>query len=150
MAAGMTLQRSDFEHFRAVFDEEVRRHLSAEDLRGVLLSDGALAMDEIELTLAETLRQAVPWGQGFPEPLFDGEFEVEQQRVVGERHLKLKLRWPGTRRLIDAIHFHADLERWPEQVRRVRVAYRLDVNEYRGERTVQLIVEHLTPLIQDL
>ncbi|HEY0721284.1 MAG TPA: single-stranded-DNA-specific exonuclease RecJ [Gammaproteobacteria bacterium] len=146
MAAGMTLRRSDLEQFSSAFDEEVRRHLSPEDLRGVVLSDGELVAEEIDLALAETLRQAVPWGQGFPEPLFDGEFEVEQQRVVGERHLKLKLRWPGTRRLIDAIAFHADLEKWPEQVRRVLAAYRLDVNEYRGERTVQLIVEHLTPL----
>ncbi len=146
MAAGMTLCRSDFAQFREAFDEEVRRHLSAEDLRGVVLSDGELAAEEIDLTLAETLRQAVPWGQGFPEPLFDGEFEVAQQRVVGERHLKLKLRWPGSRRLIDAIHFHADLANWPEQVSCVQVAYRLDVNEYRGERSVQLIVEHLMPL----
>lgn len=146
MAAGMTLRRSDFERFRDAFDEEVRRHLSAEDLRGVVLSDGELVVEEIDLALAETLRQAVPWGQGFPEPLFDGEFEVEQQRVVGERHLKLKLRWPGTRRLVDAIAFHADLENWPEQVRRVQAAYRLDVNEFRGERTVQFIVEYLKPL----
>jgi len=146
MAAGLTLQRSDFESFRAAFDEEVRRHLSMEDLRGVVLSDGELEAAEIDLSLAEIVRQAVPWGQGFPEPLFDGEFEVEQQRVVGERHLKLKLRWPGSRRLIDAIAFNADLEGWSEQTRRVRAAYRLDVNEYRGERTVQLIVEHLTPL----
>jgi single-stranded-DNA-specific exonuclease len=146
MAAGMTLHRSDFERFRDAFDEEVRRHLTAEDLRGVVLSDGELVVEEIDLALAETLRQAVPWGQGFPEPLFDGEFEVEQQRVVGERHLKLKLRWPGTRRIIDAIAFHADLENWPEQVRRVQAAYRLDVNEFRGERTVQFIVEYLKPL----
>jgi len=147
MAAGMTLRRSDFELFRDAFDEEVHRHLSAEDLQGVVLSDGELVVEEIDLALAETLRQAVPWGQGFPEPLFDGEFEVEQHRVVGERHLKLKLRWPGTRRLIDAIAFHADLDRWSEPVKRVQAAYRLDVNEYRGERTIQLIIEYLTPLI---
>ncbi|HEY0634826.1 MAG TPA: single-stranded-DNA-specific exonuclease RecJ [Gammaproteobacteria bacterium] len=146
MAAGMTLRRSDFEHFHDAFDAEVRRHLSAEDLRGVVLSDGELLAEEIDLTLAEMLRQAVPWGQGFPEPLFDGEFEVAQQRVVGERHLKLKLRWPGSRRLIDAIAFHADLDNWPEQVQRVQTAYRLDVNEFRGERSVQLIVEHLRPI----
>ena len=146
MAAGLTIRRSDLEQFNDAFDEEVRRHLSTEDLHGVVLSDGELAVEEIDLALAEMLRQAVPWGQGFPEPLFDGEFEVEQQRVVGERHLKLKLRWPGTRRLIDAIAFHANLDNWPEKVRHVQAAYRLDVNEYRGERTLQLIVEHLTPL----
>lgn len=148
MAAGMTLQHSDFPLFRDAFDAEVRRHLSCDDLHGVVLSDGELDAAEVDLGLAETLRQAVPWGQGFPEPLFDGEFEIEQQRVVGERHLKLKLRWPGSRRLVDAIAFHADLEQWPQQTRRAQVAYRLDVNEYRGERNVQLIVAYLRPLTE--
>ncbi len=143
MAAGLTLKRTDLETFRAVFDAEVRRHLAEEDLHGVVHSDGGLGPDEADLELAELLRMAMPWGQGFAEPVFDDEFEVVQRRVVGERHLKLALRWPGEGRTVDAIAFYADFEALPEGMRRARVAYRLDVNEWQGRRSLQLVVEHI-------
>lgn len=146
MAAGLSLEREHLPEFQAAFDEEVRRHLTAEDLQGTVLSDGELQAEELDLQFAETLRQAGPWGQGFPEPVFDGCFELVSRRVVGERHLKLALRVPGTRRIIDAIAFNASDDAWPPGTGRVRAAYRLDVNEYRGSLSPQLVIEHLDPL----
>jgi single-stranded-DNA-specific exonuclease len=108
-----------------------------------LLSDGELSAQEAVLGLAETLRFLAPWGQGFPEPLFDGEFDIVQQRIVGEKHVKLLLQWAGSKSTVDAIAFHADLEQWQGAGGRVRLAYRLDVNEYRERKTVQLIVEYM-------
>ena len=92
---------------------------------------------------AELLREAGPWGQGFPEPLFDGMFDVATQRLVGEKHLKLGLRLPGATKTLDAIAFNSVQDGQPPVYKRVRAAYRLDVNEYQGYRALQLILEHL-------
>ncbi len=146
MAAGLTLHADALEEFRLVFDSEVRRHLNADDLNGVVSSDGPLEVEAIDLELADTLRMAVPWGQGFPEPVFDDRFEVVSNRIVGERHMKLLLRKPGSEgQLFDAIAFNADLEMWETAPEIVDAAFRLDVNEYRGRRSVQFIIEHIEP-----
>jgi len=143
MAAGLTLPRKNFEAFSAAFDEEVRRHLAPEDLRGVVFSDGELAPGELNLDFAEILRSAGPWGQAFPEPVFDGAFEILEQRIVGERHLKMVLKAAGNDRLFDAIAFNYGEGKVPRDTRQIRMAYRLDVNEYRGQRSAQLLVEHI-------
>lgn len=143
MAAGLTLERRHLEAFRSAFDEEVSHHLSEDDLQGKVISDGELAPDELSLAVAELLRDAGPWGQGFPEPLFDGLFDVATQRVVGEKHLKLGLRLPGAVKTLDAIAFNSVHDGKPPAYTRVRAAYKLDVNEYQGYRTLQLILEHL-------
>lgn len=145
MAAGMTLAREKFEEFSAAFDTEVRRQLRAEDMAAILMSDGELQAADLNLESVEKLRAAGPWGQHFPEPLFDGEFHIVQQRLVGEKHLKLVLTLtPGDQQLIDAIAFNVDLQLWPNtEVQRVKLAYRLDINEYRGKQSVQLLVEYL-------
>lgn len=145
MAAGLTLAREHYEDFARAFDGEVARVLPESARNPVLVTDGELAPGDINLGLADTLRYALPWGQAFPEPVFDGEFEVLEQRVVGEKHLKLVLSVGGSR-VIDAIAFNVDGDRWPNSSRRARLAYRLDVNEYRGVRTAQLVVEQLEPL----
>jgi single-stranded-DNA-specific exonuclease len=137
MAAGLSLDADKLPAFSAAFADEVGRHLGAEALHGQLTSDGELAAGDLDLGLAELLRTAGPWGQGFPEPLFDGEFEVLAARVVGDKHLKLQLRHPEGRTL-DAIAFNQATGR-ELCGRRVRVAYRLDVNEYQGARAVQLV-----------
>jgi single-stranded-DNA-specific exonuclease len=146
MAAGLTLALEDFERFSAAFDEEVRRHLRPEDLRREILSDGELTEVELNLELAQALRDAGPWGQGFPEPLFDGEFELVNRRIVGEKHLKLVLRPPGSDQAIDAIAFNTVDDDWPPGVERVALAYRLEVNEFNGRRSAQLLVEHIEVL----
>jgi single-stranded-DNA-specific exonuclease len=107
----------------------------------VLESDGVLDSGEFSLELAELLRSAGPWGQGFPEPLFDGCFTVVNQRVVGEHHLKLSVRPDGGRQALDAIAFNQAAEHQLQKGQRVRLAYRLDSNEYRGLLGLQLMVE---------
>ncbi len=146
MAAGLSLELHRLEAFRTAFDREVRRHLGEDDLRGVFWSDGELAVADLSLDLAETLRQAGPWGQGFPEPLFDGVFRVVAQRVLGDRHLKLRLCPEAGEAPVEAIAFHqAGARALSAPGERVRVAFRLDVNEWRGRRSAQLRVEHIEP-----
>ncbi len=146
MAAGLTLKRSDFETFVRAFDDEVRRHLSAEDLHGSVWSDGKLAAADLRLELAESLRQAGPWGQAFPEPVFDGDFEIINRRIVGERHLKLLLRASQNANPVDAIAFNTVDDDWPKAVSHVHLAYKLDVNYYRDSRKLQLMVESIEPV----
>ncbi|NNG14495.1 MAG: single-stranded-DNA-specific exonuclease RecJ, partial [Gammaproteobacteria bacterium] len=138
MAAGLSLPESEFGRFCRAFDAEVRQQLDEEDLKGIVHSDGELTSNDLNLAFAETLRNAGPWGQGFPEPTFDGEFELVSRRIVGERHLKLMLRKPGEQDCIDGIAFNITDIDWPVQVKRVQLVYRLDVNEFQGMRTAQL------------
>ena len=143
MAAGLTLPKANIEAFGRAFETVISELVTPELLTGVLLTDGELLPDELSLELAELIRASGPWGQAFPEPLFDGEFVLVQQRLVGEKHLKLMLT-TDSGHAVDAIAFGVDLQRWPDaSVKRVRLVYRLDVNEWRGNRSVQLLVEHL-------
>ncbi|WNW13806.1 single-stranded-DNA-specific exonuclease RecJ [Pseudomonas sp. DTU_2021_1001937_2_SI_NGA_ILE_001] len=146
MAAGLSLPEANFPAFCQAFDEEVRRQLSEDDLTGRLLSDGALAVEEFHLELARALRNAGPWGQHFPEPLFHGVFQLAEQRVVGERHLKMVLKTECGSVRLEGIAFGVDREVWPNpNIRWVELAYRLDLNEFRGNETVQLLVTHIAP-----
>lgn len=141
MAAGLSLPEAHFAAFAAAFDAEVRRHLSADDLTGRLLSDGELQPTEFTLELAQQLRHAGPWGQHFPEPLFHGTFTLVQQRLVGERHLKMQLAMGAL--TLEAIAFNVDTALWPNAaITRVRAVFQLDVNEYRGNETLQLLVQY--------
>lgn len=146
MAAGLTLPEANFPLFAQAFDAEVRQQLREEDLTGRLLSDGTLAVEEFHLELARALRHAGPWGQHFPEPLFHGVFQLVEQRVVGERHLKVVLKSECGSVKLDGIAFGVDREVWPNPtVRWVELAYKLDVNEFRGQETVQLMIAHIEP-----
>jgi exonuclease RecJ (EC 3.1.-.-) len=147
MAAGLTLEEQRFEEFQQRFGELVTEWLDPALLQGEIISDGPLTPQEMTLDIAEMLREAGPWGQMFPEPLFDGEFRLLQQRLVGERHLKVMLEPVGGGPLLDGIAFNVDTTCWPDNgVRQVNIAYKLDVNEFRGNRSVQLIIENLWPL----
>jgi single-stranded-DNA-specific exonuclease len=141
MAAGLTIHADALEPFRQAFDAEVRRHLNEEDLRGTLFSDGELTSEEATMELAARLRSETPWGQGFIEPLFDGWFEVVSSRIVGERHLKMQLGWPDSGLIVDAIAFNVEEPLLQMQPQRVQLAYRLDINEWRGKQTLQLVVD---------
>ena len=146
MAAGLSLALANLAEFERAFIEIVTRHMSHLAGNQVLLSDGNLNGQELSLPFARLLRQAGPFGQGFESPLFDGDFDVVQQRLVGEKHLKLVLREPSVGE-IDAIAFNVDLSVWPNaMVKQVRIAYRLDINVYRGQESVQLIIEQLEAL----
>lgn len=147
MAAGLTLPRAAYADFAAAFVAEVARHAQDVELQARIESDGELSPDDLQLALATELRFAGPWGQHFPEPVFDGRFALVSQRLVGEKHLKLLLTPTGSGMLIDAIAFNVDLAIWPNPgVEQVEIAYRLDVNEFRGQRSLQLMVEHLVAL----
>ncbi|HAT7516202.1 TPA: single-stranded-DNA-specific exonuclease RecJ [Kluyvera ascorbata] len=147
MAAGLSLEEERFEEFQRCFGELVTEWLDPALLRGEILSDGELSPQEMTLEMAQMLREAGPWGQMFPEPLFDGRFRLLQQRLVGERHLKVMVEPVGGGPLLDGIAFNVDTAVWPDNgVREVTLAYRLDINEYRGNRSLQLIIDHLWPI----
>ena len=147
MAAGLSLEADRFDEFRQRFGELIGEWLDEESLQGVVWSDGQLMAQELTLPTAELLREAGPWGQAFPEPQFDGKFKLIQQRLVGERHLKVMLEPLGGGPLLDGIAFNIDTTLWPDpSVKQVELAYKLDINEFRGNRSVQLIIEHLWPL----
>ncbi|WP_376749060.1 single-stranded-DNA-specific exonuclease RecJ [Mixta calida] len=147
MAAGLSLEEAKFEQFSMLFSALVGEWLDADALQGVIWSDGELSAPDLTLPVAEMLRDAGPWGQAFPEPVFDGKFKLLQQRLVGERHLKVMVEPLGGGPLLDGIAFNIDTRLWPDaSVRHVELAYKLDVNEFRGNRSVQLLIEHIWPL----
>lgn len=144
MAAGLTIPESQLDAFSLAFDAAVRKVLDEDALQGVLLSDGELQPHELTLETAEILRAGGPWGQQFPEPTFDGSFRLLHQKLVAGKHLKMMVEPLAGGSVIDAIAFNVDLKRWPDaSVQQIELVYRLDVNEFRGNRSVQLMVEHL-------
>ena len=143
MAAGLSLPVAKLQEFEQAFVDIARAHMAKLDGNHALLSDGDLSSKELCLPFAHLLRQAGPFGQGFESPLFDGEFALLDQRLVGQKHLKMVLKSDGANE-VDAIAFNVDLKSWPNaMVKRVHVAYRLDINVFRGQETVQLIVEQI-------
>jgi len=147
MAAGLSLPAANLERLSAAFDAEVCRWLSPEDTQGVVHSDGELASHELTLELAHVLRSSGPWGQMFPEPLFDGCFQVRHVKVLGERHLRLEVsQGAGSYEAIAFRHFDHDDAPVIAAEARVELAYRLDVNRYQGLERLQLVVEHLRVL----
>lgn len=142
MAAGLSINCADFVKFQQLFNEYAGKWLSQEDFQGKILSDGALPISEMNLNFAEQLRASGPWGQNFIEPVFDDVFTLIQQRIVGEKHLKMVVQKDG--QVFDAIAFNIDVKRWPNPLcNQVQLAYRLDINEFRGKQSVQLLVEQL-------
>jgi single-stranded-DNA-specific exonuclease len=147
MAAGMSIKMHDYPPFALAFDEMVRKRLATVDLEQKIYSDGELTEQEMTLEFAELLQNTGTWGQEFPEPIFDGVFDVIQARIVGQRHLKLVLRKPQGDLLIDAIAFYVDKpENWLG-LRNIKAAYMLDINEFRGNRSVQFIVKYLEKIL---
>lgn len=143
MAAGLSLPVAKLQDFERAFVDIARAHMEKLDGNHALLSDGDLSSEELCLPFAHLLRQAGPFGQGFESPLFDGEFALLDQRLVGQKHLKMVLKSDGANE-VDAIAFNVDLKSWPNaMVKRVHIAYRLDINVFRGQETVQLIVEQI-------
>nr|WP_214649092.1 single-stranded-DNA-specific exonuclease RecJ [Pectobacterium carotovorum] len=150
MAAGLSLHEDRFDDFRQRFGELVGEWLDPSQLEGVVWSDGELALPELDLlSTAEMLRYAGPWGQAFPEPTFDGCFRILQPRLLKERHLKAMFEpigATGAVPLLDGIAFNVDTTIWPDpSIKEVEMVYRLDINEFRGKRSVQLMIQHLWP-----
>lgn len=143
MAAGLSIDEQHFNEFKTVFEQAVGAQLSEESKRCIVLTDGELPTDCFTMEFAQLLKQSGPWGQQFPEPIFEHTFEVIQQRIVGEKHLKLVLKHQSGR-LVDAIAFGINIKEWPDtEAHFVKVAYQLDINEFRGKFSLQLIVREL-------
>jgi single-stranded-DNA-specific exonuclease len=147
MAAGLTLERARLDEFAHAFDEEVARCFPAAGAADAVETDGELTVEEIALATAEALRAGGPWGQSFPEPCFDGLFSVRNARVIGDRHMKMWVEPPGSGRSFDAIAFNqlADGAPFVPPAGPLQLVYRLEVNEYQGERRLQLLIDHLLP-----
>ena len=146
MAAGLSIHKASFDRFQQAFDEEVRKQLTADDLHAEIHTDGELSATEMNLATAFSLRNAGPWGQSFPEPCFDGKFQVLQQKLVGSKHLKMVLKRPDANEWLDAIAFNIDPRQWPNpNIKMMDVVYKLDVNEFRGQQNLQLLVDYFRP-----
>ena len=145
MAAGLSLAANRFDEFKQAFVQVVDGLLNGRAPEAEILSDGELQPEEFTLENAQSIKRLGPWGQAFPEPCFDGEFRLVSQRIVGEKHLKLLLtpsEYSGVS--LDAIAFNVDLDTWPNTaIQRARLVFKLNVNEYRGEQNLQLLVDYL-------
>jgi len=140
MAAGLSLAEARLDDFQQALNDAIAITLNHQPPERIQDSDGALKAEELTLTVAEQVTQAGPWGQQFPEPLFDGEFVVRRHRIVGEKHLKLSLEVDGTD--VEAIAFNIDVANWVETpLQRLGALYRLGVNDYRGDRSPQLVID---------
>jgi len=141
MAAGLSLEKSRLDDFNRAFADYAASRLGEDELLARVVSDGELQNDEFVLSAAEALMAAGPWGQGFPEPLFDGAFIIQDLRILGDRHLKLSVIPSEGNTPVEAIAFNADLTAGLECGDRLQLVYRLSVNEFRDLRQVQLVVE---------
>lgn len=146
MAAGLSIKAKNFEAFESALNAYAQEHLADSLLAQEWRSDGELSAQELQLHQAFLLQQAGPWGQGFEEPTFHGRFVLVQQRIVADKHLKLVLAGLQTGELVDAIYFNIDLALWPNACAQVDLVYRLDINEFRGRQSLQLMVQHMTPV----
>ena len=147
MAAGLTLERAKLDRFARAFDEEVARWTAGAPPADTIETDGELAPAEIALDTAQALRAGGPWGQAFPEPCFDGLFSIRSARLIAERHVKMWVEVPASGRAFDAIAFN-HLEEGAQFVPPsglAQLVYRLEVNEYQGERRLQLLIDHVLP-----
>jgi single-stranded-DNA-specific exonuclease len=146
MAAGLTLRRAALAQFADAFADEVGRRLSPAQMQNVIETDGELSPPEITLETAQAIEAGGPWGQAFPEPVFEGGFDVADWRVVGDRHLKLWLRAEAAARPVEAIafgYFDEDGARRPAAGARARLAYRLQSTSFGGVTRAELLAEHV-------
>lgn len=147
MAAGLSIREEKLDAFQQHFQTLLEDWLSPDALEGSILTDGELTATQFNLEIAELIRDAGPWGQAFPEPLFDGQFKILQQRIVGSRHLKLLLEPLAGGPMLDGIAFNIDTQIWPDlSIKHVNIAYTLDINEFRGNRNVQIMIKYIQPV----
>ncbi|MDD7804555.1 MAG: single-stranded-DNA-specific exonuclease RecJ [Endozoicomonas sp. (ex Botrylloides leachii)] len=147
MAAGISIKKADINEFKTLFDSEIRQQLNKEDLNAEIYTDGELLPSDMTMNTAADLRAGGPWGQSFPEPLFHGRFQVVAQRRIGQKHLKMLLKPASTDLCLDAIAFNIDPEQWPNpKIKLLEIVYKLDINEFRGQQSLQLLVDYFQPV----
>ncbi len=148
MAAGLSIPPESLATFREAFITEVAKHLDVSQCEGILMSDGPLHPNELNLDTALLIQQAGPWGQQFPQPVFDNIFEVLDQRIVGQKHLKLSLALDNYKDSIDAIAFNIDVNQWPNhRARSIHAAFSLDINYFQGRTRLQLLIHAMEPQV---
>nr|WP_313771331.1 single-stranded-DNA-specific exonuclease RecJ [Rheinheimera sp. 4Y26] len=146
MAAGLTIAEAMFETFVQALNQVAKKYLTPELLTAVIYTDGELAPEHLTTDIADLLQQAGPWGQAFPEPVFEGRFKLVQQRLLSDKHLKMVLQ-ASDGKLLDAIWFNADNKSWPNaSVQQVQLAYQLDINDFRDQQNLQLLVRQMVAL----
>jgi len=143
MAAGLSLAPEGFDVFCDAFEQTLQTEAAEEHFSPRRYCDGKLSTDCFSIEFADLLREAGPWGQHFPEPIFEGEFEVLNRRVLQDKHLKVTLRLPGSEILVDGIAFNQEPQVLADSRESVTLLYRLDINEFRGQRNLQLNIDHL-------
>lgn len=146
MAAGLSLREDLLPEFRELFDATVTQFMPEENWGQVLISDGELGSDDFNISLAQTIANFGPWGQGFPEPVFDGKFRLVESKIVAEKHLKLQLQLHNQAKTVEAIAFNTTGSHWPDSVEMVNTLYRLDINEFAGRRRLQLVIDFIEPV----
>ncbi len=144
MAAGLTIHQDNFTKFQRLFDEIINEFIDLEELQSVIYTDGELQADEFNLQTAELLKQAGPWGHNFAEPVFEGDFRIIQQRLLAGKHLKMLVE-NNQGMLLDAICFNIDVRKYPDlSIKQAKLVYKLDINEFKGNRRLQLFIEHIS------
>lgn len=149
MAAGLSIREEYFADFQYLFNQTIADWLDEEHLQGIIWTDGELNSNEFNLETAELIKSVGTWGQGFPEPCFDGEFKILDQRAIGQNknHLKMLLEPKQGGVLLDAIAFNINTRLYPDlSIKQARLAYKLDINEFRGNRSLQLLVDYIEPI----
>lgn len=148
MAAGLSLLQSNLKAFSEAFNIALAKHVTPSMLEKIIETDGELTQADFTLRFAEILQEAGPWGQQFPEPIFDGRFTIIEENVLAGKYLKFTLAPEGHDQSIEAVLFNVNLDDWPSQrCEVVHLVYRLDINEFRERRKLQLIIEQVEPII---
>lgn len=149
MAAGLSIREEYFADFQHIFNQTVADWFDEEHMQSIIWTDGELNSNEFNLETAELIKSVGTWGQGFPEPCFDGEFKILDQRAIGQNknHLKMLLEPKQGGVLLDAIAFNINTRLYPDlSIKQARLAYKLDINEFRGNRSLQLLVDYIEPI----
>ena len=147
MAAGLSIQEKDLDQFSAHFEALITKQLDLDVLEQIIETDGEIDNQDFSYSIAKQLKESGPWGEGFIEPTFDGEFIIHQQRLFGEKHLKLVLEPKNGGPIIEGICFNVNLNQWPDHtIKNAKIVYQLDVNEFRGNQTLNLMIRHIWPI----
>lgn len=147
MAAGLSIQEKDLDKFRDLLETVITEQLDLKVLEQTIETDGEINNEDFNYSIAKLLKDSGPWGEGFIEPTFDGEFIIHQQRIFAEKHLKLVLEPKNGGPIIEGICFNVNLTRWPDQtIKEAKIVYHLDVNEFRGNQTLKLMIRHIWPI----
>ena len=147
MAAGLSIQEKDLDQFSAHFEALITKQLDLDVFEQIIETDGEIDNQDFSYSIAKQLKESGPWGEGFIEPTFDGEFIIHQQRLFGEKHLKLVLEPKNGGPIIEGICFNVNLNQWPDHtIKNAKIVYQLDVNEFRGNQTLNLMIRHIWPI----